>query len=84
MRYTGLHQRIAGLVTVVGVGPTTALDRLWIAPDLLAPVVQHLHFVSDGVRVAEAMPHVGVLRGDTQRILLAAATMRIGIVLCTG
>src|SRR5579859_7483281 len=56
----------ACFVAVSLLGAATAFD-------LAAPVIQHLHFVANHLRIAEAMPHIGVLGRDFQRDLLATA-----------
>ena len=52
-----------------GAGP---LDRLRVAPDLRAPLVEDGALARPLVRRAERVPLVRVLRGDPQRDLLAA------------
>src|SRR5207248_7744068 len=53
-----------------------ALDLRWVAADVGAVLVEDLHLAADHLRVAEAVPDVGVLGDQAQRLLLAAATDR--------
>src|SRR5690242_3807816 len=49
------------------------LDLIGIAPDLLAPLPQHLRLTRVRLRIAEAVPDIGILRDEAQRLPLATA-----------
>ncbi|HEU5382235.1 MAG TPA: hypothetical protein VFV38_43025 [Ktedonobacteraceae bacterium] len=59
-------------------GTAAAFDLVGIAPNLRAPVIQHLHFMRNPLGVAEAMPHIGVFRGNLQCHLLATTADQNG------
>jgi hypothetical protein len=70
--HSGL-QEIVDLPEEVGADRARPLDRLRIASDLRAPLRQDLVLAPPVVDRRERVPHVGVLRGELERDLLAAA-----------
>src|SRR5581483_927026 len=69
--HASLEESVALCIAGVLLGAAAALDLVGIAPNLRAPVVQDLHLVGKLFRAAEAMPHIGVLRGEFEGDLLA-------------
>jgi hypothetical protein len=62
-----------GVFDLVGPDSDRALYLLGVAPDFVAPVVQNPAIAARLLRVAEAVPDVGVLGHDAQRHPLATA-----------
>ena len=66
-------EQIVDLTEEIRADRAGALDGLRVAPDLLAPVVQDLVLALPVVHRRERVPHVGVLRRELERHLLAPA-----------